>query len=65
MAFKHKYKTNESAKMKFHSRGCKCLKNNCTKNYCECKKYDLVCSTLCKCEVCENGKILLEKEEIK
>lgn len=62
MAFKHKYKTNESANTKFHSRGCKCHKNNCKKNYCECKKYGLVCSTLCKCESCENGKIVLKRE---
>jgi hypothetical protein len=37
--------------------GCSCSKNNCQKNYCECKKNGLPCSPLCKCDNCKNCKV--------
>jgi hypothetical protein len=40
--------------------GCSCSKNQCLKNYCECKKNGLACSPLCKCENCKNRKIDLD-----
>jgi hypothetical protein len=40
--------------------GCSCSKNNCLKNYCECRKNGLGCSPLCKCENCKNSKIDLD-----
>ena len=40
--------------------GCSCSKNNCLKNYCECRKNGLGCSPLCKCENCKNDKIELD-----
>ena len=42
------------------TKGCNCSKNNCTKNYCQCKKLGLVCSTLCRCEQCENCKMVID-----
>lgn len=46
------------------TKGCSCMKNNCLKNYCECKKYGLNCSSLCKCDKCKNCQIKLEPEEV-
>ena len=40
--------------------GCSCSKNNCLKNYCECRKNGLGCSPLCRCENCKNSKIELD-----
>jgi hypothetical protein len=40
--------------------GCSCSKNNCVKNYCECKKNGLPCTPLCKCENCRNKKVDLD-----
>lgn len=40
--------------------GCSCSKNNCLKNYCECRKNGLGCSALCKCENCQNFKVDLD-----
>lgn len=45
------------------TKGCTCSKNNCLKNYCECRKYNLSCSTLCKCSSCQNDQIMLEPHE--
>lgn len=42
--------------------GCSCSKNNCLKNYCECRKNGLSCSSLCKCEGCMNSKVVLDPE---
>ena len=60
MAFKPKIK---SVKEKaFNSRGCKCTKNSCIKKYCECYKFNISCSELCKCVDCKNNKIKGGKE---
>lgn len=40
--------------------GCSCSKNNCLKNYCECKKNGLPCSPLCRCEGCQNCRVHLD-----
>ena len=39
------------------TKGCSCSKNNCLKNYCECRKNSMPCTPLCKCENCKNEKI--------
>lgn len=49
----------EGKKQKF-THGCSCSKNGCLKNYCECRKNDLPCSSLCKCEGCLNCKVTLD-----
>jgi hypothetical protein len=46
------------------TKGCTCMKNNCLKNYCECKKNGLSCTTLCKCDQCFNDHIQLTQEEV-
>lgn len=42
--------------------GCSCSKNQCLKNYCECRKNGLPCSPLCKCENCKNCKLDLDPQ---
>lgn len=42
------------------TKGCSCSRNNCLKNYCECRKNGLGCSALCKCENCQNFKVDLD-----
>ena len=42
------------------TKGCHCSKNKCLKNYCECRKLSLSCSSLCHCDDCQNDKIQLE-----
>ena len=42
--------------------GCSCSKNQCLKNYCECRKNGLGCSPLCKCENCKNHRIELDPD---
>ena len=46
------------------TKGCTCMKNNCLKNYCECRKNRLACTTLCKCDQCFNDYIKLTPEEV-
>ena len=46
------------------TKGCSCFKNNCMKNYCECKKMGLPCSTLCKCDHCYNEFVDLTPTEV-
>lgn len=47
-------------KTKKFTKGCTCSKNNCLKNYCECRKNDMACTPLCKCEHCKNDKVYIE-----
>jgi hypothetical protein len=46
------------------TKGCTCMKNNCLKNYCECRKNGMQCTTLCKCDQCFNDQIQLTQEEV-
>ena len=64
LAFKSKYKNISEKDKTLHSRGCKCAKTGCQKNYCECFKEGIGCSKLCKCENCNNQKIELKDEEV-
>lgn len=54
---------NQSDKLneKTHKKGCNCKKNNCLKNYCECRQFGVVCGSHCKCVSCMN----VEKKETK
>lgn len=65
-AFESRFVTIESqGEVHKYTKGCSCSKNNCLKNYCECRKYQMPCTPLCKCENCKNCKINLEPEVAK
>lgn len=64
LAFKSKYKNTIEKDQTLHSRGCKCSKTGCQKNYCECFKEGIGCSKLCRCDNCNNHKIDLKAEEV-
>lgn len=46
-----------------NTHGCNCSRNNCKKNYCDCFKSGVGCSSICRCESCLNGKQDLEEDE--
>ena len=64
LAFKSKYKDTIEKDKTLHSRGCKCSKTGCQKNYCECFRGGIGCSKLCSCKNCNNNKIELKDEEV-
>ena len=64
IAFKEKISKGLDKNM-IHLRGCKCRKNKCQKNYCECFKNNIQCSTLCRCVKCGNDKKILDRENVK
>ncbi len=43
--------------------GCRC-KKGCKTRYCDCKKYNSKCSSICRCSDCANDKIPIDREEI-
>ena len=64
-AFKSKFLEIERNGKKIKiTKGCTCMKNNCLKNYCECKKNGMSCTTLCKCDQCFNDHIKLTPDEV-
>lgn len=46
-----------------NNQGCNCSRNNCNRNYCACFKNGIGCSSLCRCEICLNGKQKLDDKE--
>lgn len=66
LAFASKYKLMDEkrAPEAIHSRGCKCSKTRCLKNYCECFNAGIGCSELCGCVGCQNDKKELKKEQV-
>ena len=39
-----------------HQRGCRCVKTNCLKRYCECFAAGVFCGTKCSCSNCHNNE---------
>jgi hypothetical protein len=68
LAFKNKYQklaTEKEDKGKvFHTRGCRCKKIKCDRNYCECFKGGVKCSNMCKCDGCDNCQVKLERDDL-
>ncbi|CAD8091530.1 unnamed protein product [Paramecium sonneborni] len=44
--------------------GCQCKKSQCKKNYCECFIRNKKCSSICKCNDCENKKRISKQKKI-
>lgn len=67
LAFGEKYSVvKQKGKEKvLHTRGCRCKKISCDRNYCECFKAGVGCSNMCQCLNCQNQQVLLPKEEVK
>ena len=66
LAFGDKYNTlnKKGEKKVLHTRGCRCKKTQCDRNYCECFKVGIGCSNVCKCNNCKNMEFSLKKEEV-
>lgn len=63
-AFTSKIKLLGSSENLVNSQGCNCSRNGCKKNYCDCFKSGVGCSSLCRCEGCLNGKRELGEKEV-
>lgn len=63
LAFTPKVKKIDSSNKVLNPQGCKCTRNNCNKNYCDCYKNGIGCSSVCRCSNCLNNKVELKKEE--
>ena len=54
MAFKPRVTEDPSSSAKGHLAGCKCVKSNCLKKYCECFNGGTTCGPRCRCHDCRN-----------
>ncbi|XP_027016743.1 spexin prohormone 2 isoform X2 [Tachysurus fulvidraco] len=63
-AFRSKFNSSiQGVTKRSHSRGCNCKSSGCLKNYCECYKAQIMCSSMCKCVSCSNyGTSEVEKQ---
>ncbi|KAM9470863.1 spexin prohormone 2 isoform 1-T1 [Clarias gariepinus] len=57
-----RFKIRSSKQKGNHTRGCNCKSSGCLKNYCECYKGNIRCSSVCKCVGCSNDSRIEVKE---
>ena len=64
-SYTNKRPADESSKNKKEKIICTCTKSGCNKNYCECYKNGIKCTSLCRCISCENNdKINIKKNSM-
>lgn len=63
LAFKSKVRQIDASQREINIQGCKCRRNGCRKNYCECFKRGVGCSSVCRCSACQNAKEALGAAE--
>ena len=61
-SYTNKHPTDESSKNKKEKIICTCTKSGCNKNYCECYKNGIKCTSLCRCISCENNDEINNKK---
>ena len=61
-SYTNKHPIDESSKNKKEKIICTCTKSGCNKNYCECHKNGIKCTSLCRCISCENNDELNNKK---
>ena len=63
LAFTSKMQTLSNFEGRLNSQGCRCQRNNCQKNYCDCYKNGVGCWSNCRCTSCKNEKKEIPKED--